>query len=80
MTDAATTAQAAASAETSEMPYSKRYTSYAMWLLLGIYSINFLDRQVINILAEPIKQELGLADWQLGTGSASTLPTPSVLA
>ena len=66
MTDAATTAQAAASAETSEMPYSKRYTSYAMWLLLGIYSINFLDRQVINILAEPIKQELGLADWQLG--------------
>jgi len=47
-------------------PFSKGYTRYAMWLLLGIYAINFLDRQVINILAEPIKLELGLADWQLG--------------
>jgi MFS family permease len=37
-----------------------------MWLLLGIYIINFLDRQVINILAEPIKNDLKLADWQLG--------------
>jgi MFS family permease len=47
-------------------PFSKGYTRYAMWLLLGIYIINFLDRQVINILAEPIKEELLLADWQLG--------------
>ncbi len=47
-------------------PFSRAYTRYAMWLLLGIYVINFLDRQVINILAEPIKEELKLADWQLG--------------
>ena len=47
-------------------PFSKAYSRYAMWLLLGIYVINFLDRQVINILAEPIKEDLGLADWQLG--------------
>ena len=47
-------------------PYSPGYTRYAMWLLLGIYIANFLDRQVITILAEPIKQDLGLADWQLG--------------
>ncbi|MCI3132225.1 spinster family MFS transporter [Phenylobacterium aquaticum] len=47
----------------------------AMWLLLLIYTFNFLDRQVINILAEPIKLELGLADWQLGvmTGLAFAL-------
>ena len=42
------------------------YRTYALWLLLGIYTLNFLDRQIVNILAEPIKQELGLADWQLG--------------
>lgn len=42
------------------------YRRYAMGLLLGIYIINFLDRQVVNILAEPIKNDLGLADWQLG--------------
>jgi hypothetical protein len=35
-------------------------------LLLGIYIVNFLDRQVVNILAEPIKNDLGLADWQIG--------------
>ena len=44
----------------------KAYTRYALWLLLVIYSFNFLDRQVINILAEPIKQDLNLKDWQLG--------------
>ena len=46
--------------------FSRAYTRYAMWLLLGIYIVNFVDRSVINILAEPIKQDLGLADWQLG--------------
>ena len=60
------TASAPAAVDTPTVPYSKGYTRYAMWLLLGIYAINFLDRQVINILAEPIKLELGLADWQLG--------------
>lgn len=45
---------------------SPSYRRYAMGLLLGIYIINFLDRQVVNILAEPIKNDLGLADWQLG--------------
>ncbi|MCR5875023.1 MFS transporter [Phenylobacterium sp. J426] len=48
------------------VPFSRGYTRYAMWLLLGIYIINFLDRQVINILAEPIKNDLGLSDTQLG--------------
>lgn len=47
-------------------PLTAPVRTYAMSLLLGIYTINFLDRQVVNILAEPIKQDLGLADWQLG--------------
>lgn len=45
---------------------SKGYRRYALSLLLVIYTLNFLDRQVVNILAEPIKRDLGLADWQLG--------------
>ena len=67
MTDAVAPegAQAPAAAAPAP-PFSKGYTRYAMWLLLGIYIINFLDRQVVNILAEPIKRDLGLADWQLG--------------
>lgn len=45
---------------------SNAYRRYALWLLLLIYVVNFLDRQVINILAEPIKNDLHLLDWQLG--------------
>jgi MFS family permease len=47
-------------------PVSAGYRRYALSLLLLIYTLNFLDRQVINILAEPIKRDLGLLDWQLG--------------
>jgi MFS family permease len=45
---------------------SDGYRRYALGLLLVIYTLNFLDRQIVNILAEPIKQDLGLQDWQLG--------------
>lgn len=41
-------------------------------LLMLLYSLNYLDRQVINILAQSIKSELHLSDLQLGllTGTA----------
>ncbi len=42
------------------------YRRYLFILLLCVSTLNYLDRQVINILVEPIKHELGLADWQLG--------------
>jgi MFS family permease len=47
-------------------PVSKAYQSYALGLLLSIYTLNFLDRQVVNILAEKIKLDLHLSDTQLG--------------
>jgi MFS family permease len=39
---------------------------YALGLLLAIYTFNFIDRTITNVVAEPIKRELGLADWQIG--------------
>lgn len=39
---------------------------YVLWILLAVYVLNFLDRQILNILAEPIKRELHLSDAQLG--------------
>lgn len=56
-------------------PLSPGARRYALGTLLVIYIFNFLDRQIVNILAEPIKIELGLADWQLGmlTGLAFAL-------
>lgn len=47
-------------------PLAKPARAYALGILLVIYIFNFLDRQIVNILAEPIKNDLGLADWQIG--------------
>jgi len=59
----------------TDTQHSAGYHRYALSLLLVIYILNFLDRQIVNILAEPIKRDLGLRDWQLGlmTGLAFAL-------
>ena len=43
---------------------AKRYFVVAM--LAGVYTLSFLDRHLLSILAEPVKAELGLNDTQLG--------------
>jgi MFS family permease len=45
---------------------STGYRAYVMVLLFIVYSFNFLDRQIISILAVPIKEEFDLSDAQLG--------------
>jgi len=35
-------------------------------VLTGVYTFNFIDRQILVILQEPIKADLGLSDTQLG--------------
>jgi MFS family permease len=45
---------------------SAAYRQYVIWLLFLIAIVNYFDRQIINILAEQIKHDLQLADWQLG--------------
>ena len=53
--------------DTANNPYSsKAYRYYALGLLTLTYAINFIDRQILAILQEPIKLELGLSDSQLG--------------
>jgi len=54
---------------------SKRYKYYVLLFLTAVYAINFIDRQILVILQEPIKAELGLSDTQLGlmTGLAFAL-------
>ncbi|MEZ4334175.1 MAG: MFS transporter [Myxococcota bacterium] len=39
---------------------------YTLGLLLTIYILNTVDRQVMNILVEPVKNELALTDGQIG--------------
>jgi predicted MFS family arabinose efflux permease len=39
---------------------------YALGLLLVVYIVNNIDRQVMNILVEPVKRDLALSDGQIG--------------
>ena len=39
---------------------------YALSVLLLVYVFNFLDRSILGILAQPIKEDLGLSDTQMG--------------
>ena len=50
-------------------------TRLMLWTLLIVYIFNFLDRQIVNILAEPIRKDLGISDTQVGlmTGLAFAL-------
>jgi MFS family permease len=49
--------------------FSRGYTRYALGLLLVVYIVNFLDRQVVAILLQTIKRDLALSDTQLGAFS-----------
>lgn len=42
------------------------YRYYVLGILVLVYTLNFLDRQILGILAAPIKEELGLTDAQVG--------------
>src|SRR5262245_1537845 len=46
--------------------FSDSYRRYALSLLLVVYVFNFVDRQILNILAEAIRVDLGLSDTALG--------------
>ena len=45
---------------------SPGYRAYVMFILVVVYTFNFIDRQIVGILAVPIKADLGLTDTQLG--------------
>ena len=45
---------------------SKRYRNYVLGVLTLVYAVNFIDRQLLSILQESIKMDLGLSDTELG--------------
>ena len=45
---------------------ASRYAWYVLSILFVVYVLNFIDRQVISILAEDIKRDLDLTDADLG--------------
>jgi sugar phosphate permease len=53
-------------AEAAPLRDRKGYRVYVLALLLIVYTFNFLDRQILGILKDPIQAELGLSDTQVG--------------
>ena len=62
-------------ASTGALPRAETSPRLVLWLLLIVYIFNFIDRQIVNILAEPIARDLKLSDTQIGlmTGIAFAL-------
>jgi len=54
------------SAAYGESVISRRVAGYGLFMLTLVYAFNFIDRQILVILQEPIKLEMGLSDAQLG--------------
>jgi len=59
--------EAAAAAEKPATPvFSRGYTRYVLGMLVVVYIFNFIDRQILNILAPLIKADLGISNTQIG--------------
>ena len=58
-----------------EAPNSRAYSNYVLGILFLVYILNFVDRQVISILLQDIKEDLGVSDTAMGflTGIAFAL-------
>jgi predicted MFS family arabinose efflux permease len=52
--------------------YSSAYKRFVLLMLTIVYAFNFIDRQILVILQEPIKADMGLSDAQLGLLSGFT--------
>src|SRR5215470_3951440 len=48
------------------VPPSPRHARYVLAVLVLVYVFNFLDRQIVSILAERIRTDLGVTDAELG--------------
>jgi MFS family permease len=46
--------------------FTRSYTRYVLGMLVVVYVFNFIDRQILNILAPLIKADLGISNTQIG--------------
>lgn len=53
-------------AQESSTALSRRHRGVVLAMLLLVCTFNFVDRQILGILAPAIKADLGLSDTQLG--------------
>src|SRR5580765_4080579 len=54
------------SPESLSQPAVRAHAWGVLWVLCFVYVLNFLDRQLLSILAKPIQDSLHVTDGQLG--------------
>jgi MFS family permease len=55
-----------AEADPKSLPEASGYSWYVLGVLVVVYILNFIDRQIVSILAVDIKADLGLTDSDMG--------------
>lgn len=55
-----------AESEAAAAAPSRGYRAYALGLLVVVYVFNFIDRSILGILVQPIKEDLGVSDTAMG--------------
>ena len=50
----------------ASLPEASKYSWYVLLVLVIVYILNFIDRQILSILAVDIKADLGLTDADMG--------------
>jgi MFS family permease len=50
----------------ASLPEASKYSWYVLVVLVIVYILNFIDRQILSILAVDIKADLGLTDADMG--------------
>lgn len=62
----ATAPPTAPGAETDIAEQSPRYANYVLGVLFVVYVLNFIDRQILSVFIDPIKNEFGVSDTAMG--------------
>ncbi len=55
-----------ASAAAPPREFSPRYRGYVLFVLMGVNVFNYGDRSILGVLIQPIKEELGASDTEMG--------------
>ena len=62
----ASSSEAEQQSSTGQAFGSAGYRNYVLLALTFVYTLNFIDRILIGVVAQPIIEEFKLADWQFG--------------
>lgn len=54
------------SAAPEKQELSPGYSNYVLGVLFTVYVLNFIDRQVLSVFVEPIKEEMNASDTEMG--------------